>query len=86
LAFSTVLAGGGCKRGHIIGKSDASGDRLESEQHEPKHLNATIAHALGMDLNRVVNSPSGRPFTVATHKMDGTKPVTAVEPIMDVFA
>jgi len=86
LAFSTVLAGGGSKRGHIIGKSDASGDRLESEHHEPKHLNATIAYALGMDLNRAVTSPSGRPFTVATHKMDGNKPVTAVGPIMEVFA
>ncbi len=76
IAFSCVLAGGGAKRGHIIGKSDAKGDRLETDPHEPKHLNATIAKALGMDLAKVVHSPSGRPFTVSS----------GAEPIVDVFA
>ncbi len=85
LAFSCVLAGGGAKRGQIIGKSDASGDRLETEPYEPKHLNATIAHALGMDLNKVVYSPSGRPFTVATHKTEGKDTVSAAAPILEAF-
>jgi len=86
IAFSCALAGGGAKGGHIIGKSDASGDRLETEPYEPKHLNATIAWALGMDLGRLVHSPSGRPFTVATHRMEGGKAVTDAAPILDVFA
>lgn len=76
IAFSCALAGGGMKKGHIIGKSDASGDRLETDPHEPKHLNATIAKALGMDLAKVVHSPSGRPFTVST----------GAEPILEAFA
>lgn len=76
IAFSCVVAGGGAKGGHIIGKSDAKGESLETERYEPKNLNATIARALGMDLQKVIYSPSGRPFTVST----------GVEPIHEVFA
>jgi len=32
---------------------------------QPADFNATIAHALGLPLDKVVTSPSGRPFTVA---------------------
>jgi hypothetical protein len=84
VAFSCVLAGGGARHGHIIGRSDATGDRLETDPFEPKHLNATIARALGMNLEEIITSPSGRPFTVATHRMDGQKVVTP-SPIMEVF-
>lgn len=86
LAFSCVLAGGGVKGGQIIGKTDATGDRTEGEPYEPKHLNATIAHALGMDLNKVIYSPSGRPFTVSTHKMEGEKVVSDAGPILEAFS
>lgn len=86
IAYSCALAGGGVSGGQIIGKSDANGERLESDPYEPKHLNATIAHALGMDLNEVVYSPSGRPFTVATHKQEGTDVVSDAEPIKEVFS
>jgi len=86
LAFSCVMAGGGVRGGQIIGKSDASGERVEGATHEPSHLNATIAHALGLDLNKVVFSASGRPFTVASHKMDGDKVITAADPILQVFS
>lgn len=86
IAFSCVMAGGGVKGGQIIGKSDATGERTETEPTEPRHLNATIAHALGLDLNKVIYSPSGRPFTVATHKEAGGKIVSDAEPIMQVFS
>ena len=86
IAFSCALAGGGVRGGQIIGKSDATGERLETDPFEPKHLNATIAHALGMDLNKVVYSPLGRPFTVSTHRMEGEKVVSDAGPIMQVFS
>ncbi len=35
-----------------------------------KDFNATIATALGMKLDEVIYSPSGRPFMVAGHKED----------------
>ena len=85
-AYSCVLAGGGVRGGQIIGKSDARGQTIETEKYEPKHLNATLAHALGLDLNEIVFSPSGRPFTVATHKSRGNQFVSGAEPIMKVFS
>ncbi|MCB1061810.1 MAG: DUF1501 domain-containing protein [Verrucomicrobiae bacterium] len=85
IAFSCAVAGGGAKGGQIIGKSDAIGERLESEPNEPKELNATMAHALGLNLNEVIFSPSGRPFTVATHKQDGSEVVSDATPIKEVF-
>ena len=86
-AYSHVLTGGGIKGGNIVGKSDSSGTRLETKAHEPKDINASIAHALGIDLNAVVKSPTGRPFTVATHTSaaDG-KIITNGHPIMELFS
>jgi hypothetical protein len=37
-------------------------------------LNATIAYALGLPGDRVITSPSGRPFTVA----DKAEPITQI--------
>jgi hypothetical protein len=31
----------------------------------PADLNATVAHAMGIDLDAEIHSPSGRPFKVA---------------------
>lgn len=86
IAYSCAMAGGGVPGGQIVGKSDAKGERLESEPYEPKHLNATIARALGMDLNAVVYSASGRPFTVATHTQKGADIITDAEPIKEIFS
>ena len=86
IAYSCAMAGGGVPGGQIVGKSDAKGERLESEPYEPKHLNATIARALGMDLNAVVYSASGRPFTVATHTQKGEDIITDAQPIKEIFS
>ncbi len=85
-AYSCVLAGGGVSGGRIVGKTDRRGQVVESEKYEPKHLNATIAHALGLNLTQIVKSPSGRPFTVATHSNQGNRIVPGAEPIMEVFS
>ncbi len=70
-AFSALLAGGGIRGGVRWGKTDAEGrDVVEGAVSVPD-LNATIAHALGLPLQHVIKSPSGRPFTVA----DKGKPV-----------
>jgi hypothetical protein len=51
-------------------------------------FNATIAHAMGLDLNKVVYAPSGRPFLVAGHTRDPKTDeiVTEHEPIMELFS
>ena len=75
-AFSAFMAGGGIKGGAIYGKSDENGKEVAESPVKPPDINATIAYALGLPLNKVMYSPSGRPFTVA-HKG---------EPILDVLA
>ncbi len=64
-AFSSVLAGGAIKAGQFYGKSDAAGHSVESDGVSPADLNATIATALGLPLDKEIISPTGRPFKVA---------------------
>lgn len=63
--FSSVLAGGGIKGGQFYGKSDAAGHSVEESPVTPADFNATIAAALGLPLDKIVTSPTGRPFKVA---------------------
>jgi uncharacterized protein (DUF1501 family) len=64
-AFSSFLAGGGIKGGQFYGKSDAGGNLVEEDGVYPADFNATIATALGLPLDKIVHSPTGRPFKVA---------------------
>lgn len=66
-AFSSLLAGGGIKGGIVHGSTDSKGYRVKKDKVGIEDFNATIAHGLGMDVNAVLLSPSGRPFQVA-HK------------------
>lgn len=71
-AYTCVLAGGGVNGGQTHGKTDARGAKVIEGMTTPQDFNATIAYALGLPLDQVVVSPSGRPFTVA----DKGKPLT----------
>jgi hypothetical protein len=73
-AFSCVLAGGGIKAGQTYGKTDPNGSKVIENLTTPQDFNATIGHALGLAVDQVVISPSGRPFTVA----DKGKPITSL--------
>jgi hypothetical protein len=86
--FSTMFAGGGIQGGQVYGKSDKLGIAVEENPVEPKDFNATIAYALGLDLNEVIFSPSGRPFLVAGHKRDEKTDqiITEGKPIMPFFS
>lgn len=64
-AFSTILAGGGIAGGQYYGKSDEAGHGVADNPVSPADLNATIATALGLPLETIVHSPTGRPFKVA---------------------
>ncbi len=74
--FSTMLAGGGVKGGYVHGSSDKEGKEVADKQTSIPDFHSTIGHAMGMDVDQVVMSSSGRPFTVG----DKGKIVT------DVFA
>jgi len=75
-AFSCLLAGGGIKGGMRYGKTDEEGREVIEDMVEVPDFNATIAHAMGMPLEKQIMSPSMRPFTVADKG----------KPILDLFA
>lgn len=64
-AFTCLMAGGGVKGGYKYGKTDEEGREVIEDLVEVPDFNATIAHALGIPLEKKVMSPSMRPFTVA---------------------
>ena len=62
--FSTVFAGGGVKGGFVYGSSDANGTEVADKQVTPQDFMATVGAGLGLPIETVVTSPSGRPFTI----------------------
>jgi hypothetical protein len=64
LVFSSVLAGGGVKRGYVHGASDAKGYAPEADGVSPGSLHATIAHAAGLPVQTDIITPAGRPMQV----------------------
>jgi uncharacterized protein (DUF1501 family) len=76
LAYTTFFAGAGIKGGYAYGSTDKDGRRVADKQAMPQDFLSTIGHAMGLPVDEVVMSPSGRPFTVGDK---GT-------PIVDLFA
>ena len=74
--FTAFLAGAGIKGGTMYGKMDDIGrNPAEGKFVDPAGLNATIGYAMGLPLNDIQYSPSGRPFKIAH---DG-------EPLMEIL-
>jgi hypothetical protein len=86
--FSGMIAGGPIVGGQKFGKTDAKGYAVEEDPCSPEDFNATIAMALGIPLDKLVFSPSGRPFLVAGHTLDPkTKEIVPDgKPIMKFFS
>lgn len=63
-AFSIMLAGGGVKGAQVIGQTDDQASSIDGEGYGPKDLHSTIAHALGLPLDKRVHAGGGRPFFV----------------------
>ena len=73
-AFTCLLAGGGIRGGQVYGATDERSANVTENVVTIPDFNATIAHGLGLPLDKIVYSPSGRPFQVA----DKGRPVTAL--------
>ena len=71
--YTTLLAGGGVKRGFVHGASDRTGSYPAENPVRPDDLAATIYYALGIDPHTEIRTASDRPVLIA----DG-KPVTEV--------
>ena len=76
--FSSVIAGGGVKGGVKYGTSDKKGNKPASNPVTHQDLNATIGYALGIDTEKVLFSPSGRPFRMAGPDKLLGKPLTSI--------
>jgi hypothetical protein len=72
--FSSMLAGAGVRGGQFYGASDAAGFGVDKDGVSPADFNATIAKLLGLSLEEIVISPTGRPFKVANEG----KPISAI--------
>ncbi len=70
-AFSAALAGGGLKRGCVIGATDKHAAEVTDRPITVEDLSATIFTALGVDLHKVNHTPEGRPIAI----VNGGKPV-----------
>ena len=75
-AFSVLFAGGGIKQGFVYGKSDNRAHYVEENGVDVPSINATIAYAMGLSVEKITYSPSGRPFKVSNGE----------PPILDLFA
>lgn len=71
-AFSTVLAGGGIQGGQVYGATDEDAFYVEDDGCSVEDFNATIAHAVGIQHDKEIYSPDGRPFTFG----NGGTPIT----------
>ena len=67
-SFSALFAGGGIKGGYVYGKSDERAHYVEENGVDIESINATIAYAMGLSVEKITYSPSGRPFKVSNGK------------------
>jgi len=75
-AFSVLFAGGGVKEGFVYGKSDERAHYVEENGVDVPSINATIAYAMGLSVEKITYSPSGRPFKISNGE----------PPILDLFS
>jgi hypothetical protein len=64
-AYSAVLAGGGTRRGEVIGSTDRFGGEVQETPVSPKDLLATTFYLLGLDPYTTVPDTQGRPLPIA---------------------
>jgi uncharacterized protein (DUF1501 family) len=63
-AWSSVLFGGGIKGGQVIGKTDQEGGSVEERKVSTIDFMATVCSILGIDHNKVNQTPIGRPIRI----------------------
>jgi len=73
--FTAVVAGAGVKRGHVHGRSDATGSAPLLDPVHPSDLLATIYHATGID-----------PHTMVMNHLDQPRELVKGAPVLDLFA
>ncbi|MEX0724708.1 MAG: DUF1501 domain-containing protein [Planctomycetaceae bacterium] len=63
-SWSVMVGGGGLKGGRAIGETDADGTSVVGKSYVPGDVWSTVAHALGIPLDKVYTSKNGRPMKI----------------------
>ncbi len=71
------MVGGGIKTGQVIGKTDAEGAEVVERKTSALDFLASVCKTLGIDYNKVNNTPIGRPIRIVDK---------GGEPIKELFA
>jgi hypothetical protein len=67
--YTSLIAGAGVKRGHIVGASDKHGSDVADQPISPKDLLATMYHLLGIDPHLTIHDRAGRPLPLVDGKL-----------------
>ena len=62
--FSIVMAGGGTRRGHVFGASDALAGEVAEQPLSVENYATTMYHLLGIDAGKALMSPGDRPQSI----------------------
>ena len=71
--FSTVVAGGGFKGGHVVGSSDAKGETVKDRPVYPWDLIGSMYELLGIDPKARLPHPQGKIVLATPSEKDGYK-------------
>ena len=63
-ASSVLMAGGGTKRGQVVGETDAYGELPAERPVGPEDVLRTVYHLLGIDSDKEYRTTTGRPVRV----------------------
>ena len=69
--YSSLMAGGGTKRGYVLGASDKHGGDVAERPISPKDVLATMYHLLGIDHHMMVHDALGRPLPLVDGQVIG---------------
>ncbi len=61
---SVILAGGGIQRGAVVGASDKTASYPTTQPYGIQDLLRTVFHLMGVNADRVVSTPLGRPVPI----------------------
>jgi uncharacterized protein (DUF1501 family) len=64
--MSVLLAGGGCRRGNVVGATNSKGEYATESRTTPADVLATIYHLMGIDLSASLTNHAGRPIPIAS--------------------
>ena len=71
-AMSVLMAGGGTPGGTVVGATDRKGFSAVDRVLSPENFVSTVYHKLGIDPNKILYSPQGRP----SHLVSDPTPIT----------